>query len=228
MTHFSSLNRVGPLAALLLVGISLTVHAQTITMFDVPNSTRTVPQATNLLGQVTGNYPDANGLLRLPPGAERHVYLVRSCPECCGDPTIVTDINFFGQIIGLRIKTKGGYPGFFRQSDGTIVYSPLVYNVTPHQEQRVSQGQAFAQLTTTVVDGAGPIAINAFGQTTGGVGQGQYGLPAKSGRDWYRVPCGPGRGAIYHSTSHKPVRPGRRLSTICGVRTVSCVNQTGQ
>ena len=169
MTHFSSLNRVGPLAVLLLVGISLTVHAQTITTFDVPNSTGTVPQGINFFGQIAGYYTDStgggtHGFLRKNNGTITTFDVQPPFPV----ETFAYGINFFGEIVGTVQDQLNTY-GFLRRSDGTIIEWNAAGQPPGSSAALTEPGQPGSNC---VVDGAGALAINAFGQTTGSVGIG--------------------------------------------------------
>src|SRR5436189_4396726 len=54
------------LLGMLLVGVLApaisSVHAQTITSFDVPGSTGTLPASINPAGEITGSYEDSGGM----------------------------------------------------------------------------------------------------------------------------------------------------------------------
>jgi hypothetical protein len=117
MTHFLSLHRVGLLAAFVLVSLASALQAQTITPFDVPNSSNTIPQANNLFGQVTGYYQDANfvvhGFLRQPNGN-----IVTF--DVSGLPTQATGINNLGQITGNYFGADNSFHGFVRERNGDI------------------------------------------------------------------------------------------------------------
>src|SRR5437773_12554666 len=59
-------------AAVALVVLASTSYAQTITTIDPPNSTFTIAQAINPVGQIVGYYLDGSGIhgfLRQPSGA---------------------------------------------------------------------------------------------------------------------------------------------------------------
>lgn len=176
MTRFSSLHRLALLAALLLVGVASTLHAQTITTFDPPNSSYTVPQSINAFGQIAGYYQDANGLR---PGFLRKrngTFISFEADQSVAHfPTIVTDMNLGGEIIGYIYRPEGGFTGFLRHTDGTIV----TFNGSgPMSTASAALATEPAPRPCTpqdnCVDGTGPIAINAFGQITGAYGQGFY------------------------------------------------------
>jgi uncharacterized membrane protein len=169
MTHFSLLNRVGPLAGLLLAGISLTVHAQTITTFDVPNATGTLPQGINFFGKSAGYYTDAigggtHGFLRKRNGAITTFDVQPSFPL----KTFAYGINFFGEIVGTVQDQLNTY-GFIRLSNGTIIEWNASGQPPASAAAPTEPGQPGS---SCVVDGAGALAINAFRQTTGSVGIG--------------------------------------------------------
>jgi uncharacterized membrane protein len=105
------------LAVLLVVASAL--HAQTVTTFDVLNSTNTIPQANNLFGQVTGYYQDANfvvhGFLRQPNGT----IVTFDAPG--STDTKATGINDLGQITGYYLGPDNASHGFLRQRNGAII-----------------------------------------------------------------------------------------------------------
>jgi len=160
---------VGPLAALLLVGISLTVHAQTITTFDVPNATGTIPQGINFFGRIAGYYTDSigggtHGFLRKHNGTIT-TFDVQPSPPL---KTFAYGINFFGEIVGT-VQDLGSTYGFLRQSDGTIIEWNASGQPPASATALTEPGQ---RGSNCVVDGAGALAVNAFGQTIGSVGNG--------------------------------------------------------
>jgi uncharacterized membrane protein len=162
MTRFLSLHRLALLAALLLVGVASALHAQTITTFDPPNSTYTVPQAINESGQSAGYYTDgvrSYGFLRQPDGT------FISFADDRGGGTLVTDLNSRGQIIGFFVTN--GATGFLRQTDGTIV----LFNGSPTSTASAAIGTEPSP-PPCCSDGTSPTAINAMGQITGSFGQG--------------------------------------------------------
>jgi hypothetical protein len=160
---------VGPLAALLLVGISLTVHAQTITKFDVPNATGTIPQGINFFGQIAGYYTDSigggtHGFLRKHKGTITTFNVQPPLPV----ETFAYGINFFGEIVGT-VQDQLDTFGFLRQSDGRIIEWNASGQPPASATALTEPGQPGSNC---VVDGAGALAINAFGETTGAVGTG--------------------------------------------------------
>lgn len=174
MTRFLSMHKFALLAALLLVSAASALHAQTITTFDAPNSTMTVPQAINVFGQIAGYYQDANGFqlgfLRKRNGRFTSFEADQSSIHF---PTFVTDINTRGEIIGYIYHPDGGSPAFLRQTDGTIV----LFNGGPTSTPSAAIAtEPVPRLCAgdNCVDGTGPIAINALGQITGAFGAGLY------------------------------------------------------
>jgi hypothetical protein len=164
MTRFLSLHRVGLLAALLLVGIATTLHAQTIATFDLPNSISTQPAAINQAGQITGSYVDAvgqHGFLRQADGTLISFDAPLTFP--LGGPTAVTSMNSSGQIVGYIYSSDVFLDyGFLRQPDGTFkVFGGDCF-----------LGPASASVSLPFQEGITPTAINDRGQIVGECGPG--------------------------------------------------------
>jgi uncharacterized membrane protein len=161
MTRFSALNRVALVATLLLVGVASSLHAQTITTFDVPNSTGTAPQGVNLRGEVTGYYYTEglrpHGFLRYRNGT-----IITFDVELFGHfwQTWAWGINASGEIIGYVSVPAGGDFGFLRETDGTIVTfkggtsTPSAAVTEPAPKRDCGDGDI-------------ALAINAVGKITG-------------------------------------------------------------
>jgi uncharacterized membrane protein len=156
MTRFLSRQPAGLLAALLLVGIASALHAQTVTTFDAPYSTNTIPQANNRFGQITGYYEDANfvahGFLRQLNGT-----FVTFDPTG-SIRTQATSINDVGQITGYYFDAEQAPHGFVRQADGTFT----TFDAPPNSPDPVDPD--VCEWRTT---GTQPQAINLKGQITG-------------------------------------------------------------
>lgn len=172
MTRCSSLNRVGLLAALLLVGVASALHAQTITTFDPDGSTYTNPTAINSAGQITGYYiggtpGGVHGFLRQADGTLNSF----DAPDAYGEPvgTFPTSINSEGQIAGFRYTVGHTQHSFLRQTDGTFILFDLIGSPCPASESR----NVVPQLNYSG-DGDIPTGINAKGQITGVYGNGSY------------------------------------------------------
>jgi uncharacterized membrane protein len=105
--------------AILFIFSIAAVHAQTITTFDVPNATNTIPQANNLFGQIAGFYQDANftvrSFLRQPNGSILVFNVLGS------SDTKATSINDVGQITGYYNGKDNRSHGFLRRKNGTII-----------------------------------------------------------------------------------------------------------
>ena len=174
MTRFLSLHRLGLLTALLLVGIATTLHAQTITTFDMPNSTFTQPSAINAAGQITGSYLDAFGphnFLRQSDGTLTS-FDVPVPPGFLPNATGATSINAAGQITGYVYSLQFFlYFGFLRQTDGTFVLflSEGCINGPPLKDGLTPPAQSIG---LDPVEGTAPTGINNRGQITGVCGPG--------------------------------------------------------
>ncbi len=142
-------------------------YSQTITTFDVPNATGTVPQGINLSGKIAGYYSDTigggtHGFLRKPDGT----ITTFDVQPTLSLQTFAYGINSSGEIVGT-VQDLGSTFGFLRRRDGTIVE----WNASgqPPISALTEPGQPG---NNCVVDGAGALAINAFAQTIGSVGIG--------------------------------------------------------
>jgi probable HAF family extracellular repeat protein len=158
----SRMFRGGTAALIALASFATAAYAQTITTFDPPSSTYTVPQAINISGQIAGYYTgglSSYGFLRQPDGT------FISFADPLGGGTLVTDINSGGQIIGFFVRN--GATGILRQADGTIV---------TFSGSATSMASAAMETEPSpppcCSDGTSPMAINAKGQITGSFGQG--------------------------------------------------------
>ena len=163
-----------------LLALAITTRAQTFTTIDPPNSTMTVAVTINLHGQIAGYYTDGStfpsptqkGFLRERDGAYTTFEVDTSAAHF---PTVVTDMNREGEIIGYVLSFPGGFPGFLRHKDGTIVQ----FSGTPTTAMTTAAPMMEPIPRTCTpgnncVDGTGPIAINARGEITGAFGQGVY------------------------------------------------------
>jgi probable HAF family extracellular repeat protein len=138
----------------LIIGIASVLHAQTITTFDVPNSTSTVPQANNLFGQITGYYQDAigvHGFLRLRNS------IIATFDPTGSTGTYATAINDKVQIAGYYFGTDNAAHGFVRQRNGTITTFDA-----PNSPYLPDPEVCEWQTTDTLA-----LAINAAGQIAG-------------------------------------------------------------
>jgi uncharacterized membrane protein len=166
MTRFLSLSRGGLLAALLLVGFASTLHAQTITTFDPPNSHYTTPVAINDFGQITGAFADADGFhgfLREPDGTTIHFDVPKTDAF---EGTFATAINAHGQITGFSSNSHFVSHSFLRQPDGTMI----VFRVDPPCCEILASPTATDPGGLERDDGDGAYAINAVGQIAGDFG----------------------------------------------------------
>src|SRR5205814_2095379 len=114
-------------AAVALVVLASTSYAQTITTIDPPNSTFTIAQAINPVGQIVGYYLDGSGIhgfLRQPSGtittfnASRAGLQIGTVATACSP--IAQTINSTGQITGSYNASNASI-GFLRQPNGTII-----------------------------------------------------------------------------------------------------------
>ena len=155
------------LAALVMLGTLVTAaYAQTITTFDVPNSTGTAPQAINISGQITGFYYDANGAHSFVRQQDGTLTTFDVQLDGLFWPTSASDINVSGEIVGTffyGMATRG----FLRKTDGTIV--PFRAG-----DEALSLSIATSEPAPRFEcpDGTAAVAINAKGQITGAFGQG--------------------------------------------------------
>jgi len=155
------------LVILLFAGTCL---AQTITTFDPPTSTSTVPQAINIFGQVTGFYTGdqdpvtfgvIHSFIRQPDGTITSFDV--SAP---GRTSRAMDINELGQITGT-FDTPFTSGGFLRETDGTIVIFSGAANIVPPGAPTLQAEPVPCTPYERCIDGTGPIAINLLGQITG-------------------------------------------------------------
>ena len=141
--------------------------AQTITTFDVPNAKGTTPQGINLSGRIAGYYTDstggAHGFLRKHNGK---ITTFDGPPS--SSRTFAYGINFFGEIVGT-VQDLLTTNGFIRRRNGTIIEWNADGQSPVPARALTTPGQAGSNC---VVDGAGALAINALGETTGSLGNG--------------------------------------------------------
>jgi uncharacterized membrane protein len=119
MTNFVRLGQTGLKMASFFLGLVSVVFAQSVTTFDVPNSTSTIPQSNNLLGQIAGYYQDPSfgmhGFLRQANGN------IITFDANGSTDTKATGINDLGLITGSYLGADGPYHGFLRKGNGTIM-----------------------------------------------------------------------------------------------------------
>lgn len=156
------------LAVLMLVGIATALDAQTITTFDLPNSTKTVPRAIDLFGQTAGYYQDATGTYGFLRQRDGTFTSFAADPSNAHSRTFVTDMNSAGQIIGFIEQASGGWTGFLRETDGTIVQFNGTGTISAPSVAIAPEPQP----PPCCPDGTSAIAINEFGQITGTYGPG--------------------------------------------------------
>ena len=103
------------LLGMLLVGVLApaisSVHAQTITSFDVPGSTGTLPASINPAGEITGSYEDSGGMHGFVRDS-RGTITSFDPPGSFG--TSPTSINPAGEITGGYFDSGGTVHGFVR------------------------------------------------------------------------------------------------------------------
>jgi uncharacterized membrane protein len=121
---YSPTLRIGVLSV--LMGLARTGHAESITTFDVPTATSTMPLAINALGRIVGFYYDTNSS---PHAFVRNVggtitsFDAPSAGSGNGQGTIATAINLRGQIAGGSHNVSMGRAvsrGFVREVNGAI------------------------------------------------------------------------------------------------------------
>jgi hypothetical protein len=152
----------------ILVGLAGNSHGQTITTFDLPNSTYTITQAINPAGQITGYNLDGSGLhgfLRQPDGTITTFNVIRDGFQL---DTLPTAINPTGQIVGYYHTLGLTTHSFLRQPDGTIT----LFSVRP--TQATSEAINPAPLIAFGGDGDAASGINQRGQIIGVSGNGLY------------------------------------------------------
>lgn len=208
------------LAVLMLVGIATALDAQTITTFDLPNSTKTVPRAIDLFGQTAGYYQDATGTYGFLRQRDGTFTSFAADPSNAHSRTFVTDMNSAGQIIGFIEQASGGWTGFLRETDGTIVQFNGTGTISAPSVAIAPEPQP----PPCCPDGTSAIAINEFGQITGTYGSGGplRWLSEAAGRHHYRLLCKLKRAGrpVYNSTSHKP--PGSDHGVLSRLREQCC------
>jgi uncharacterized membrane protein len=165
MTRFSALNRVALAATLLLVGVASSLHAQTITTFDVPNSTGTIPRAINTRGEIVGSYDDlipegTHGFLR-----QRNGTIVTFDVKLHGHTWLnrVMDINASGRIIGYIEHPADYTNSFIRKPNGVVIIFPGRF---PTGSAAVSQPDP----EDVCPEGVAAYATNAVGEIAGSWG----------------------------------------------------------
>jgi len=118
MTRLARLARTGLMIASLLISARAAVTAQTIVTFDVPDSTSTIPQGNNLLGQIAGYYQDSNFAVRAflrQANGDITTFDVNGSTD-----TKATGINDLGWVTGSYIGTDSSYHGFVRKRNASI------------------------------------------------------------------------------------------------------------
>lgn len=155
------------LAVLLFVGTSL---AQSITSFDVPASTGTIPRAINSVGEIVGDYYDLNGRSRGFLQRRNGKFITLNLYPVGSDPTHWqthgVSINATGTMIGYFSIGGGGDFAFLRRPNGTVIQFTNTGDLT--------SSSALAELAepspvADCLDGTEPRAINDVGQITGSV-----------------------------------------------------------
>ncbi len=155
-------------AAVALVVLASTSYAQTITTIDPPNSTFTIAQAINPVGQIVGYYLDGSGIhgfLRQPSGAITSFNVSRDGFQL---GTFVTAINPAGQITGYYDTLFFTTHSFLRQPDGTITLFFV------NSDSTASTALGSAPLSFFTGDGDAPVGINQAGQIAGVWGNARY------------------------------------------------------
>jgi uncharacterized protein (UPF0297 family) len=160
--------RVGA-AALAVVVLASASYTQTITTIDPPNSTFTIAQAINPVGQIVGYYLDGSGIhgfLRQPSGAITSFNVSRDGFQL---GTFATAINPAGQITGYYDTFNLTQHSFLRRPDGTItlffVNSTSTASAAPNPAPLVD---------VNLVDGDASSGINQAGQIAGVWGNARY------------------------------------------------------
>lgn len=164
----SMIFRGGVAALIALVTLASAAFAQTITTFDPPDSTYTIVSAINPEGQITGYFADGSGshhgFLRKRNGS--FIKFDAFVGTSGGFPSnaFPMDINAAGQIIGFY-QQETIFGSFLRQADGTIIkFQPVFPESALTTLSAIDQGpRPFCP-----IDGSAAVAINAFGQITGG------------------------------------------------------------
>src|SRR5438094_1562814 len=104
------------LLGMFLVGVLAraisSVHAQTITSFDAPDSTGTFPQSINPRGEITGTYIDSGGVQHGFVRDGRGTFTSFDVPGSTG--TFPFGINPAGEITGAYIDSGRLVHGFVR------------------------------------------------------------------------------------------------------------------
>ena len=145
--------------------------AQSITTFDPPNSTKTVAQAINIFGQITGYYNESgvSGTYSFIRQRDGTFIKFRHGGPLFYQSTLATDINSAGQVVGYYVEGIAN-SSFLRQRDGTIVN----LNVSPANQSSPSAAVTEpppSEYCSISFGGPTAVSINAFGQITGQVGE---------------------------------------------------------
>jgi len=163
------------IALFMLAAFATAAFAQTITTFDVPNSTGTVAQAINIHGEMVGEYFDANGLphafLWQKNGSLQSIDLqwdgARVVPVTgfTHYRTIAISLNDSGTMLG-RLSLGDFDMGFVRKPNGRIL--TLSYTAVENSSAAVApQVEPIGKLDCG--DGVIPTSINELGEVTGSV-----------------------------------------------------------
>src|SRR5207244_2764252 len=139
-----------------------------ITTIDPPNSTFTIAQAINPVGQIVGYYLDGSGIhgfLRQPSGAITSFNVSRDGFQL---GTFATAINPAGQITGYYDTLFFTTHSFLRQPDGTITLFFV------NSDSTASTALGSAPLSFFTGDGDAPVGINQAGQIAGVWGNARY------------------------------------------------------
>lgn len=167
MKQITALLSIGCLG---LMFAASTCFAQTITTFDMPNSTFTQPAAINAAGQITGAFRDTSfkqhGFLRQPDGTS--VSFDAPYPFPTFGPAVqtgATSINAAGQITGFVIHPTDLSFGFLRETDGTfLVFGHDCFQTTVDTFTALAVPPGPIQ---NEAEGTVPTAINNRGQIIG-------------------------------------------------------------
>jgi len=157
------------IALIVVMAFASAAFAQTITTFDVPNSTGTIPRGINKSGEIAGDYLDANGrfggFLQQQDGSFITLNLfIGSNPSRW--QTRGVGLNDSGSMIGYITIAGAGETGYIRKSDGTVTFFNNGGDVPPAAQLSVAGEPA---PLPECVDAVEPMSINEAGRITGSV-----------------------------------------------------------
>ena len=118
-------------SAILLGALIANAQSYTIVPFDAPDSTGTVANGINSLGQIVGTYLDAAGnggaFLR---SADGKTFTTIDVPGSAPHSTTANGINNLGQIVGSYFDSTGRRHGYIRSAAGDFTLFDITCQIT--------------------------------------------------------------------------------------------------